>query len=593
MTFIKNISLGCFSLIMPLLLIFSAPPASAQPPAEHVDYVAGIEQYASEPFLKFKPSIPQVMLVLERDWKIFYPAYNNIADLNGDQTIDNGFNPAITYIGYYDVDSCYVNDGDKFYRIGATTPQTHENVMALRPSQLNHNISSPPSAHGVCPGTSSTGTGTSAKWSGNWLNYALTSRMDAIRKVLYGGKRVTDTQTKSGVKGVTILEPSYTPSNAFAWGNEIVSDQLWNSHAPDSPWYPSELYTGLTRPTGKFMHFFAKVDHASYGQHVAKSAKPLMRILLNVDSNFLHPISQTPVRYWDWVYGQNIIPNDLNMPSSATKISMGIRVQVCKADSISPTEGCWLYGNDYKPIGLLQQHGERGNMQFGLMTATASNTVCTSGASSVYDGRCNDKGGVLRHHIQRLSGTAINSTTGAIIPDGLIGTIDKLELADYVDAPQQYHFSTFANSGNPVGEMVLETLRYLSGATAGLPAYNTATTELLGLKKANWGQRPPEPAEDCTKPIILVISDIFPTYDGNDIPTAAQLSAPKLKELSQVAMPSAWSMRDYLEKITNLEGYRTSGRQYYYPKTSESQNVRGLCVAKDFTAGLSLADIRG
>ncbi|MDR2442886.1 MAG: hypothetical protein LBE31_05125, partial [Deltaproteobacteria bacterium] len=143
-----------------LLLAFFLCPTNhslGQSLPGHTDYVADIEQYKSEPFLRFKASIPQVMIVLERDWKIFYPAYNNISDLNGDGSIDNGFNPSISYVGYFDVDSCYANDGAKFYRYGPTQNQTQAQVDALRPSGLKPNIPSPASAHGVCPGVNATG----------------------------------------------------------------------------------------------------------------------------------------------------------------------------------------------------------------------------------------------------------------------------------------------------------------------------------------------------------------------------------------------------------------------------------------------------
>ena len=146
-------------------ILWPASPLAAQ--SEHVDYVAEKDQYKNEPFLRFIPSIPQVMIVLERDWKIFYPAYSNLNDLNGDGSIDNGFNPSITYIGYFDVDSCYSHDGAKFVRASSTTPQTQAEANAKRPSGLKANIPSPVSNHGVCPEVSSTGRG-GARWAGNW-----------------------------------------------------------------------------------------------------------------------------------------------------------------------------------------------------------------------------------------------------------------------------------------------------------------------------------------------------------------------------------------------------------------------------------------
>ncbi|MDR1487049.1 MAG: hypothetical protein LBT62_03500, partial [Deltaproteobacteria bacterium] len=566
--------------------------------ADGEELLAKKEQYESEPFLRFIPSIPQVMMIVERDWKIYYPAYNNLSDLNGDGSIDIGFNPSITYVGYYDINSCYSHDGSKFYRVGPTTPHTQAQADSERPADLKANIPSPASAHGICTATSTDGK-SPGTWHGNWLNFALTSRIDAIRKVLYGGKRSTDTAASGATPSLTILEPSYVPSNAFVFGAEVISDDLWNTHSPDSTYFRSDYYTALPRPTGKYMHFFARVDHTPYGAHVARSANPLLRILYNVDSTYPHPVSQNKVRYWDWIYGANILPDDTNMPvnntakgyTAPTKMALTARVQVCNPATYSETEGCARYGNSVKPIGLIQQYGERNSMQFGLITAQMSRTNCTGGTLTVYDSRCNDHGGLLRHHIDKVLGVSVNPDTGQIVAGQLLDTLSKFELADYVDASQQYHFNSSVNTGNPVGEMAMEALRYLSGATSGLPAYGLVGTEMLGLTRANWANRPASTVT-CVKPFVLVISDVYPTYDGNDIPSATQLSAPILTGLNGL-ITFNWDMAQLLEDVTKNEGYRTSGHQYYYPKTDENFANRGLCVAKNFNSSLSLSNIRG
>ncbi|MDR1051450.1 MAG: hypothetical protein LBP95_10305 [Deltaproteobacteria bacterium] len=588
---------------------FQVFPTAVQ--AQHVDYVADIEQYKSEPFLKFIASIPQVMIVLERDWKIFYPAYNNLEDLNGDGSIDNGFNPSIAYFGYFDVDSCYTNDGSKFVRAQATVPQTQEQIEAMRPGVLKNNIPSPASSHGVCPGTSANGQGAAALWAGNWLNYIATSRMDAIRKVLYGGKRRVDTTT------TTVLEPSYVPSTGIVWGAEIVSDNLWNDYAPDSPWFPAELYIGFARPIGNFMHFFARVDHAGFGIHDPRAASPLMKVKINVDSTFPHPVAKTPIRYWDWVYASGTIPDDSKLPVAPYAVpstfTLPVLVEVCKPGNNSPTEGCWQYGSSFKPVGLMQQYGERSNMQFGLITSTLTtggkNEIgCTNPDldANFAEWRCNDKGGVLRHHIDSLPGKALNSTTGAFMAGGIIDTMNKFEITEYVDSIyppptgisisgnfQENRFISGINTGNPVGEMTMEALRYLAGATSGLPAYAPAGAENLGLTRANWNSRPTNLKADCIKPFILVISSTYPSYDGDQFPTAAQLSRPRLSHLNTSAVPANWSVPSYLNMITDLEGYRTSGAQYYFPKTSQLNSVRGVCTAKNFDAAVSLSNISG
>ena len=45
---------------------------------------------------------PLVMLVMGRNHKLYYEAYNDASDLNNDGTLDIGYNPVIEYYGYFD-----------------------------------------------------------------------------------------------------------------------------------------------------------------------------------------------------------------------------------------------------------------------------------------------------------------------------------------------------------------------------------------------------------------------------------------------------------------------------------------------------------
>ena len=58
-------------------------------------------------------------------------------------------------------------------------------------------------------------------WSGNWLNYVTTARIDALRKVLYGGRRYVDTATD------TVLERSHIPQDAHSWGKQYFAAWPW------------------------------------------------------------------------------------------------------------------------------------------------------------------------------------------------------------------------------------------------------------------------------------------------------------------------------------------------------------------------------
>ena len=55
------------------------------------------------------------------------------------------------------------------------------------------------------------------EWSGDFLNYLTTARIDALRKVLYGGKRSRDDALHDA------LERTHIPQDAHSWGKEYRS----------------------------------------------------------------------------------------------------------------------------------------------------------------------------------------------------------------------------------------------------------------------------------------------------------------------------------------------------------------------------------
>src|SRR6185295_10156344 len=54
------------------------------------------------------------------------------------------------------------------------------------------------------------------KWSGNFLNWMTMTRMDTVRKLLYGGYRSTDTATD------TVLERAYLPTDAHSFAKSYA-----------------------------------------------------------------------------------------------------------------------------------------------------------------------------------------------------------------------------------------------------------------------------------------------------------------------------------------------------------------------------------
>lgn len=202
---------------------------------------------ADQPLFLSQSAPPLNLLVMGRDHKLYYEAYNDASDLDGNGTLDVGYKPDdIDYYGYFNSYSCYEN--------------------------LTRNLFEPSSST-----TDKTCSG-SAEWSGDFLNYLTTSRIDALRKVLYGGTRSTDDAT------TTILERTYIPQDAHSWGKE------YTSVADDG--YDIADYTPLALPLPGTRHLFANTT-------LLNTTAPLLRVLN--DSNF---------RVWEWLSIEQEVAGD-------------------------------------------------------------------------------------------------------------------------------------------------------------------------------------------------------------------------------------------------------------------------------------------
>ena len=145
----------------------------------------GAEFNSNPPFLT-SGAPPLLMLGMGRDHKLYYEAYNDASDLNEDGVLDIRYTPAIDYYGYFDSYKCYDYN---------TTTNT------FVPASLTSDKK--------CAGATA-----GDKWSGNFLNYITMARMDAIRRVLYGGYRSVDTASE------TVLQRTVIPQDAHSWGKE-------------------------------------------------------------------------------------------------------------------------------------------------------------------------------------------------------------------------------------------------------------------------------------------------------------------------------------------------------------------------------------
>src|SRR6202012_2903146 len=201
----RNLSMSIFRIQRPWFLFAALAAlvvtASTVSPVTKANSISSSSQqaaaYAIDPPLGIAGAAPLVMLNLSRDHQLFYKAYNDFTDIDNNGTIDTTFNHSFTYAGYFDPTKCYQYGSGYFAPKTATT------------------------TGGYC---------SQKMWSGNFLNWATMSRMDEVRKILYGGKRSQDTT-------VTILERAFLPTDAHSFakfynGSDISQLTPYSPPAP-------------------------------------------------------------------------------------------------------------------------------------------------------------------------------------------------------------------------------------------------------------------------------------------------------------------------------------------------------------------------
>ena len=133
--------------------------------------VAAPLNIASKPLFLGETAPPLLMLVLGRNHKLYYEAYNDASDLNNDGILDVGYKPSIDYYGYFNSYACYDYSSSNGRFVPKSVKSEAERAAGIK--------------------TCNSGGGGSAEyqgaWSGDFLNYVTTARIDALRKVFYAG----------------------------------------------------------------------------------------------------------------------------------------------------------------------------------------------------------------------------------------------------------------------------------------------------------------------------------------------------------------------------------------------------------------------
>lgn len=491
--------LGLAGLVSVLQLLFM-PVALAQ----------STVSMAQTPLLALKSAPGLVMLTMSRDHRLFYAAYNDTSDLDGDGVVDVGFKPNILYYGNFVSDRCY-----EYMTTGTNQP-------LFRPLALADTNGCKAPAVAI---------GKTQLWHGNWLNWAATSRMDTLRRVLYGGYRVVDDATTSGSPSYssTVLQGAYIPEDSHVWGKEF---------RPGRDTYDITQYTKLAAPTAGKQHLFVVVSPT------ANTAYPFLTATVAPVLRYITDADQTTERIWYWAsadVAQGIGKNPANFVKGGGRTSVAatdrtLRVEACvpiPAPSGTRETGCTGYPLSspvvWKPTGILHDYSTNDALKFGLITGSYQN---------------NYSGGVVRRNIRSFKDEITASTGQFSDLSGIARTIDRITIHGWTGTGSgniyDCGYKTTANRnqgeckswGAPIGEMMYEGLRFFSGKSTATSAYasgvSTGADISMGFAAPPAWMNPfrSKVADAtygnpiCSRPVQMVIADPLTSFDSDQLPGA-------------------------------------------------------------------------
>lgn len=498
-----------------IVLAAGAPPAAAAISQTPLSVTQAVE--------------PLVMFVMSNDHQLYYKAYADWNDLDGDGDPETTYKHSFDYYGYFDPDKCYDYD----------TSDNRFEPAAVSPDKYCDSVS--------------------GSWSGNFLNWASMARMDILRKVLYGGYRSTDSSSD------TVLERTFLPTDAHSFAKYYAGPDI----AKLTPFGSAPSVT------------LCNTTYATSGSSENAAEPPLLRVV------------QGDFRYWaanerwqctwdderrDATSGSNDTGSNTSDPDKASdglgEKDYRVRVQVCVSGLIG-SEECRQYpSGNYKPTGLLHDYGEEDTLKFGLMTGS-------------YDK--NKSGGVLRRNVGNFSSEVNANSDGTFTGvDGIVTTMDKLRIARYYYGSGNndglynstdscsWGISSFtegncSNWGNPISEMYLEAVRYFAGLSATASFAATDSDYITNLTSENWSD-PFTSDTWCARPNIILINASEVSYDDDT--------------LDMSGLPGSPSASSLTNTVGDLEGI--SGNAFFVGENGTDNNQ--LCTAKTVAA---LGNVRG
>lgn len=530
-----------------------------------------VNDFTSMPINLTDSAIPLVMLAASNDHQLFFKAYDDYSDIDGDGIVDTTYKFNISYYGYFDSYKCYDYDNTYDFNSDGTSDGR---FVPVSESDANH----------YC--TAAGG----GEWSGNFLNWISMSRIDSIRKILYGGHRRVDTTSD------TVLERSYIPHDAHAWA-KFYGGTDYDKMTPFSITGNGITFCNTTDVNGSY---------TSEDDHVMGMEPPLIKV---VDGDYslwagnerwqCTWSSGAPYDNHSASNGNVSTDSGLNAHSSSPSYTAGLgeksytaRVQVCASEALIGHERCKQYPDgNYKPVGLLQVYGDDDQLHFGMVAGSYNKHV---------------SGGVLIRTIGTMTGE-VNVNTDGTFPlvaqiaggpeannkaEGLINAWSLYRIVGYNHNDGTYNstdncswgLSDFAdvsganecrNWGNPFSEIYFQALRFYSDAGVTGTYRSNSSTGITGLPQPQVWPTPNPLSDDnsCATLNIVALNSSIASYDGDEL----DANSPGVQEIWDASvLPGNDTSAAMTDVIGDGEGI--TGNQYFVGRTSADTNQ--LCTAK-------------
>lgn len=492
--------------------------------------VEDIAHYA--PLSAQAEAAPRSMLALSNDHQWFYKAYTDWADLDDDGIIDATYKSSIEYYGYFDSLGCYQYDdglgGGAFKRTGDATTDGY-----------------------ACSGNKS--------WSGNLLNWATMTRIDVIRKALYGGKRSRDNATET-----TLIERAFLPMDSHSF-SKILSD-------------PNIINTSTPLNGSKSVTFCNTTDHPREPIYSgAVNDPPLIKVATKNSSAGWPRWAST--EQWQCPWRKEGRNDWDDYPKRQDGIEYLARIEACAEGG----EGCQAYpGSRYpKPVGLLHEYAN--DVDFGLFTGSFKN---------------NKQGGVLRANFEDF-GREVDASTGAFKKSqaGIVSNLDALKIARYSYQDGNYNAASgdncpwqrgsFSNGscsnwGNPLAEIALETLRYMAGEPSPTPAFSVGSGKveedyIPGLTSPEWQNDIGD--KWCAPHSLLLVNASEISFDSDNLSSSAStpISAAEIESQTTAIGAAEGLSGNYFVGQTPASGGTASDKFCTAKNLTRLGGVRGLC----------------